>query len=264
MTISVQEEKWRDDYRKGDSSRILRTTPSTVLQRAIRRSLSDLPENSHLLIHGCGTDKIIPKLAADFSNISKITGVDFKSVIEQREPAPENEAWSQKFNAVGMDALNLHKEFPTSFDAVLSISSLVAPRKADNWLLLKACFDATKPGGRFIGSVPTIEYSESLLKGNHYQGRPLTRWAAKALLRMGINSDEDTLSVLGNTQNLPRTSSLVGMFAQVGYEDLTIKRLDLNDPAALAALKEAYGRFNADTPVFVNYVEAKKPVTTLG
>ena len=162
---TAAEDFWAERHADGYAG-IFYVCPSTVLQDAVRIEIEKLPEGSNVLIHGAGTDNIMPQLVASFENVASVTVHDFPSVITQRAPLPANTEGQKTLNTkvsfLGMDGHVLGTNQANEYDAILSINSFVAPTRGENLSLLRQAFCALLPQGRLIAMVPTVDFTRSL------------------------------------------------------------------------------------------------------
>lgn len=263
-----QEELWTEKHADGGYSKnIFSVTSSTVLQEALITRLQTLPEGSSVLLPGCGSSRTLPHaIAKSCPNISKVEGIDFPDVIYKSLERPTDEdmqqEWFKKIMFSGTDVLLYAQSYSNlnRFDAVVPVNSTVAPSLRENLDLFRAFYAVTKPGGKLIGMVPTIEFSMGLSDPQKLKTSPLKTAFFMLTSPLMINKEEETLHPPGGLkQNLPSRGSLKAMLDKVGYEGAEIERIVLSDDNAQAFQAKAYGPFNPAEPVWEYLVEAHRP-----
>ncbi len=101
---------------------------------------------------GCGTGPLLPRLLKSFG---KIIALDFApGMLEQAKERLGPDAERVEFYQRKMFELN---DFQNQFDVAIAVNSLVMPDRRELDASLRAIFRALKPGGQFLGILPSMD-----------------------------------------------------------------------------------------------------------
>ena len=175
---------------------------------------------------GCGIGELMPLLSEKFKDV---VGIDFSKEMIQK--AKEK---SKKLENVKLRFLNMKKleDLGKKFDVIISVNSIISPKIKDVNLILRKILESLKPGGVFLGVLPSMEsyiyqamlvIDEKLEKG-YSEGRAKNN-AKKDLSDEEFDFVKGGLKFDGDSQKTFYRFEIKYRFFKAGFREIAIDKV---------------------------------------
>lgn len=243
----TQEEYWAQTHKDGYDD-VYSVTEDQGLRDRILAELRGLPEGARILIQGCGSRGILERdLAERLEGAAEIVCNDFEDVV--KIPAKANRDVS-KITYVGMDSRGLGDEYPSEFDAVVVVNSVLSDKHKDNLEILDSCRKALRPGGKLVGFFPTVFCALDLA---HSANKP----ELLEVIDLGANTVTDPIQNVEQVFYTP--IRLRQVFREAGYALDSVEIYYLDSEHFLEEAARVYKLDNPETPIYEHLVLAHRP-----
>ena len=175
---------------------------------------------------GCGVGELMPLLSEKFKDV---VGIDFSEEMIQKAKEKSKKLKNVKLRCLDMKKL---EDLGKKFDVIISVNSILSPKIKDVNLILQKILESLKPGGVFLGVLPSMEsyiyqamlvIDEKLEKG-YSEGRAKNN-AKKDLSDEEFDFVKGGLKFDGDSQKTFYRFEIKYRFFKAGFREIVIDKV---------------------------------------
>jgi len=175
---------------------------------------------------GCGIGELMPLLSEKFKDV---VGIDFSEEMIQKAKEKSKKLKNVKLRCLDMKKL---EDLGKKFDVIISVNSILSPKIKDVNLILQKILESLKPGGVFLGVLPSMEsyiyqamlvIDEKLEKG-YSEGRAKNN-AKKDLSDEEFDFVKGGLKFDGDSQKTFYRFEIKYRFFKAGFREIVIDKV---------------------------------------